>query len=193
MLARDHGGERRHAAGTDVSALHREYASFVSGFVQRLGVSAADAPDLVQEVFLLAHEKGGYQPGAASPRTWLANLALGKARNLRRKQSRRAAVAPDSRAVNDAPDTGAVARLDEQLDRRQRLQIVQRALDRLDEDSRIVFMLYELEGERCAAIAAGLGVALGTVHSRLHAARRKFRAAFELENRTPSTTERETR
>ncbi|MEM7157754.1 MAG: RNA polymerase sigma factor [Myxococcota bacterium] len=165
-----------------MSALHREYATFVSGFVQRLGVRATDVPDLVQEVFLLAHEKGGYREGAASPRTWLANLAVGKVRNLRRKQSRRSAVAPDSRAVNDAPDLGAVARLDEQLDRRQRLQIVQRALDRLDEDSRIVFMLYELEGERCAAIAAGLGIALGTVHSRLHGARRKFKAAFEQEN-----------
>jgi len=34
---------------------------------------------------------------------------------------------------------------------------VQRALNGLDEDKRAAFVLYELEGESCAAIAAGLG------------------------------------
>ena len=40
-------------------------------------------------------------------------------------------------------------------------------------------MLHQLEGESCASIAAGLGVPVGTVYSRLHGARKAFRAKYE--------------
>ena len=38
----------------------------------------------------------------------------------------------------------------------------------------IVFILFELEGESCDSIAAGLGIPIGTVYSRLHKARKLF-------------------
>lgn len=180
QLAKDQRERDGAGSDVDVAALHRDYARFVAGFVQRLGVAPSEVADLVQDVFLRAHAKGGYRAGAASPRTWLANLALGEVRNLARKRSRRAQVTTlDSRAIERAPARAEDDHLDAQLDRRRRLALVQRALDSLDEDSRVVFMLFELEGERCAAIAAGLGIPLGTVHSRLHGARRKFASAIE--------------
>ena len=52
---------------------------------------------------------------------------------------------------------------------------LQSALNEMDEPHRAVFILFELEGESCEAIAAGLGVPVGTVHSRLHSARKAFR------------------
>jgi RNA polymerase sigma-70 factor (ECF subfamily) len=54
---------------------------------------------------------------------------------------------------------------------------VQRALDTLDLEHRAVFVLFELAGESCEEIAAALRISLGTVHSRLHAARIKFKKA----------------
>jgi RNA polymerase sigma-70 factor (ECF subfamily) len=45
----------------------------------------------------------------------------------------------------------------------------------MDAGHRAVFILFELEGESCESIAAGLEVPIGTVYSRLHAARRAFR------------------
>jgi RNA polymerase sigma-70 factor (ECF subfamily) len=45
----------------------------------------------------------------------------------------------------------------------------------MDPPHRACFILFELEGESCESIAAGLNVPVGTVHSRLHAARRAFR------------------
>jgi RNA polymerase sigma-70 factor (ECF subfamily) len=39
-------------------------------------------------------------------------------------------------------------------------------------------VLFEIEGESCDDIAAGLGIPVGTVYSRLHAARRDFQKAF---------------
>nr|WP_276603309.1 sigma factor-like helix-turn-helix DNA-binding protein [Nannocystis pusilla] len=54
---------------------------------------------------------------------------------------------------------------------------VQQALDTLEEGKRAVFILFELEGESCEAIAAGLGIPIGTVYSRLHKARKLFMEA----------------
>jgi len=52
---------------------------------------------------------------------------------------------------------------------------LQAALDTMEPGHRAVFILFELEGEPCDSIAAGLGLPVGTVYSRLHAARRAFR------------------
>jgi len=142
-------------------------------------VSQADCQDLVQDVFLIAHRKGGYVAGPAQPATWLANIALGEVRNLRRKRGRRKSVSSDSRSVELAPEPSGASDPEGRVSCRSELDRVKSALDRLDEDKRVVFMLFEIEGESCAAIATGLGIPTGTVYSRLHAARRAFRVAFE--------------
>ena len=54
------------------------------------------------------------------------------------------------------------------------LSRVQTALETLSPEKRAVFVLFELEGESCDIIAQGLGIPVGTVYSRLHAARREF-------------------
>ena len=65
----------------------------------------------------------------------------------------------------------------------------QQGLDTLTPEKRTVFILYELEGESCDAIAAGLGIPVGTVYSRLHSARRDFaRAHDRLVEDTPSAS-----
>jgi RNA polymerase sigma-70 factor (ECF subfamily) len=57
---------------------------------------------------------------------------------------------------------------------------LQSALDAMDPAHSAVFILFEIEAESCESIAAGLGVPVGTVHSRLHAARRAFRKSAAL-------------
>ena len=49
-----------------------------------------------------------------------------------------------------------------------------------------VFVLFELDGEPCDAIAAGLGVPLSTVYSRLHEARKELKAAFARLTKEPA-------
>ena len=66
----------------------------------------------------------------------------------------------------------------EALELRRALERVQRALDTLDIDHRATFVLYELEGQSCEAIAASFGVPIGTVYSRLHHARKRFTGAY---------------
>lgn len=154
--------------------LFRQHAPWVGRFLSRLGAEPAHVEDLVQEVFLVAHRKGGYIPGAASPKTWLADIAqyvkstANRAKRRRREQSDEGALAA---AVHHSASPHDLA------DTREGLARIQGFLNNLSEEQRTVFVLFELEP--LAAIAAGLGVPLGTVCSRLDTARQSIRQAYE--------------
>jgi RNA polymerase sigma-70 factor (ECF subfamily) len=160
---------------TDCETLFRHHGRFVASFLYRLGVRGADLDDAVQEVFLTAHRKGGYRPGPASPTTFLARLALEANVSRRRRQGRWETARSDEAAL------AALGRMpgdpSQELARKQAALRLQAALEAMDPPHRAVFILFELEGESCESIAAGLGVPVGTVYSRLHAARRDFRAS----------------
>jgi RNA polymerase sigma-70 factor, ECF subfamily len=156
--------------------LFRQHAPWVARFLSRLGAEPSNVEDLVQEVFLVAHRKGGYIPGAASPKTWLADIAqyvkstASRTKRRRREQADEGALAS---AIHHSASPYDLAASSEGLTR------VQGFLDRLSEDQRTVFILFELEREPLTAIAAGLGVPLGTVCSRLDTARQSIRRAYE--------------
>ncbi|MEQ8459144.1 MAG: sigma-70 family RNA polymerase sigma factor [Sandaracinaceae bacterium] len=155
--------------------LYRAHAPFVAGFLLRLGVPRGEMDDVVQDVFVVAHRKGGFTPGAAKPTTWLAEIALRVWSNRKRAKRRRPAE-PGGDLALDA--VSAAASPEQALATQRSLERAQRCLDGLDLDHRAVFVLFELEGERCADIAAALGVPVGTVHRRLHTARARFKAAY---------------
>lgn len=157
----------------DSATLFQRYAQFVAGFLFRLGARNADLEDLVQDVFVTAHRKGGYQAGAASPTTFLARLCLEARLSSKRRNQRWLLAHGDELAAQlsgnetDTPEHS--------LATQQAALRMQQALDAMDPGTRAVFVLYELEGQDCDAIAAGLEVKVGTVYSRLHAARKAFR------------------
>jgi RNA polymerase sigma-70 factor (ECF subfamily) len=156
--------------------LFRQHAPWIARFLARLGAEPSSVEDMVQDVFLVAHRKGGYIPGAASPKTWLADIAQHvKSTANRTRRRRREQVDPGAlaSAVHRSPSPYEIAASTEGLAR------VQGFLDQLSEDQRAVFILFELEHEPLVAIAAGLGVPLGTVCSRLDNARQSIRRAYK--------------
>lgn len=162
------------ALGAEV--LFRRHASFVASFVFRLGARGAQVDDLVQDVFLLAHGRGGYRPGPASPTTFLARLALEAAQAMRRRDQRFALAHSEPfalAALGSAQETPSDALLLQRA-----AHDLQGALEAIEPDRRAVFILFELHGESCDAIAAAFDVKVGTVYSRLHAARKEFRAGL---------------
>lgn len=161
----------------DAETLFRRHADFVANFLHRLGAPALDIDDLVQEVFLVAHRREGFvQRGAARPTTWLAEIAI-RVASVNRRRKRRSREDPDTAVIGSIEsDDVSVVRV---VETNEAMRRVQRALDGLDEEKRAAFILYELEGESCAAIAAGLGIPVGTVYSRLHKARKEFMKAHE--------------
>ncbi len=155
----------------DAARLFRDHAQFVASFVVRLGMRREEVDDIVQEVFLVAHRRGGFVPGAARPTTWLAEIALRVSSSTRRRL-RRSREDPDVQTLADAVSSARSP--GEQAETAEALRRVQQALEVLDETKRAVFILFELEGESCESIAAGLGIPVGTVYSRLHKARKLF-------------------
>ncbi|MEM7159390.1 MAG: RNA polymerase sigma factor [Myxococcota bacterium] len=171
----------------DAEALYRAHADFVARFLMRLGARGQDVPDLIQEVFLVAHRRGGFVPDRAKPTTWLAEISF-RVFSDRRKKSRRKLEDFDTESVIMAPSQASSPA--ERTEKRQALARVQTALNTLTPEKRAVFILYELEGESCDVIAQGLGIPVGTVYSRLHSARREFARVHErLVEETPSARE----
>ncbi len=159
----------------DAEELFRRHAPFVAKFLVRIGGRREDVADLVQEVFLIAHKLGGWAPGPAQPTTWLAEIAVRVASGERRRTTRR-----EARVELDAVDVRDEAA--SPLDRAaasESLNRVERALAKLSMDQRAVFVLFELDGQSSEEIAAGLGIPVGTVYSRLHKARSEFKKAYD--------------
>ena len=161
----------------DSAELFRRYAPFVANFLARMGVARSDVDDLVQEVFLVAHRGGGYAPGPAKPTTYLASIAFRAATTHRRKRQTRSFVRLADEVVSSAGDERHSPERD--ADQKRQLALLDRALDALDQDKRVVFVMAELQGESVVAIAQVLGIPVDTAYSRLRAARRIFREAAE--------------
>lgn len=178
-------GRSLEGATIDAEALYRDHAPFVAGFLVRLGAPRDQMPDLLQEVFLIAHQRGGFAPGPARPTTWLAEIAFRVCANAKRARAR--AKQRQAEEVDPAQSATALPSPEVQYETAEAAQRLQRCLDELDDEHRVVLVLYELYEESCADIAAALSLPVGTVHSRLHTARKKVRARYErLAGRSPS-------
>jgi RNA polymerase sigma-70 factor (ECF subfamily) len=164
-----------HPIPLSADALFRAHATFVALFLARLGARRDDVEDLVQEVFLVAHLRGGYVEASARPTTWLAEIALRILQNARRA-GRRSRLENDDLAIAAAVETGAGP--DGRAEGAEELALVQLALDDLKREERALFVLHEIEGQACSAIATDLGIPIGTVYSRLNAARAAFLKAY---------------
>ncbi|HKP55841.1 MAG TPA: RNA polymerase sigma factor [Polyangiales bacterium] len=157
------------AAPIDAEALYRAHASFVASFLRHMGAQESDLDDHVQDVFVIAHRKGGYKPGPAAPRTWLASIAFRVVLGRRRTRARRPEAALPIETLTDEARGPA-----ELLETQRSLARVQAALDHLSLEHRAAFVLHEIEGESCESIAAMWEVPIGTVYSRLHHGRKRF-------------------
>jgi RNA polymerase sigma-70 factor (ECF subfamily) len=168
-------------------ALVDQHFSFVWRSVRRLGVPEADADDAVQEVFVVAARKLSHLE-IGREKAFLFSTAVRVAstgRRTRRRHPEDPNDTLDARAVTDEPDAS------ELLELREARALLQEILDQMGVDQRAVFVLAELEDLPVREIAALLGVPLGTVSSRLRAARDAFAqsvkrfAAREIFSRRP--------
>lgn len=148
--------------------------------LQRLGVRPADLEDVFQEVFLVVHKRLHTFDGTSALTTWLFGVCLRVAAAHRRKAWFRREVPADD-SIEDAREAPASERPDEALAARQARALVRQVLDRMDIDKRAVFVMFELDQLPSEEIATILGVPIGTVWSRLHAARKQFERLVERE------------
>jgi RNA polymerase sigma-70 factor (ECF subfamily) len=156
-----------------LSDLVAKYQDFIWRSLRRLGVPHAQVDDATQEVFLVAARRLDDIDGARE-RSFIFGVTMRVASDARRTRAR-ARERADQTAIDSAVSTGPTAErlLGEQQDR----ALLDMALDALDDETRAVFVLFEIEGLTSPEIASLLGIALGTVASRLRRGRERFHAA----------------
>ena len=161
----------------DVGAAYDVHAEFVWRALHRMGVGSEDLADLLQEVFVVVHRRRADYDPERPIRGWLWGIALGLARNHRRRAHRslERLESPAATTIIDDPERA--------LRRQRRRERGQRMLAELDPEKRAVFVMFEVEGLPGREIARLLDVPIGTVHSRLHSARRALAAALEEDER----------
>lgn len=143
-----------------------------------------EAEDVVQEAYVHAYEKLATFRGEASLLTWLTRIVLNEAYGrLRRRHNTvdiavvEAIQADGGRVIafpskfgNEDPAAGAA--------RDQIRIVIERAIEKLPEAFRIVFVMREIEGCTVEETATSLQLRPETVKTRLHRARRQLRAAL---------------
>jgi RNA polymerase sigma-70 factor, ECF subfamily len=163
-----------HAVRPSLAELYAAHADFAWRCLQRLGVPAADLQDALQEVFVAAHSKlRDFDPNRALATTWLFGICSNVARNVRRRVRRHA------RPFEFDAQDGRSSNPEEELQRARARSRLLAILEDLSPPLRATFVMFEIEGKSCAEISELTGAPLGTVHSRLHKARSRFRALLE--------------
>ncbi len=138
-----------------------------------------EALDLSQEVFLRVFRTIHRFRGQSSLRTWIYRIALNQARNRHRfwrRRHRGDQVSLDQHIADHGElRSNGESGPDRLLAQKQLAERLQHALDDLPFDQRSVVVLREIDGLSYEEIAFSLGVAVGTVKSRLTRARHALR------------------
>ncbi len=161
-----------HDGPLDLETVYLEHVAVVWRFLRSMGVRESDVEDVCQEVFVVVHRNLAGFDGRNPLSTWLYAICFRTASSYRRKASFRRELVTD-----ELPEPPQEPEQTEAVARQQARRLLARVLDELDEEKRAVFVLYEIEEQPMAEVAAALGCPLQTAYSRLHAARHHVEAA----------------
>lgn len=155
--------ERIRAGDADAfAALYRENAPRLQGFLQVLTRSTAAAEDVMQETFAqMWHSPNGFQPERGSLRAYLFGIGRKRAAEWRRKHG---------------PSSGASATTEPFVaGKNETLTAISDAFARLSSEQQSLLWLREVEGHSYDELAEIVDIPVGTVRSRLFAAREELR------------------
>jgi RNA polymerase sigma-70 factor (ECF subfamily) len=169
VVARCQEGERE-----AFEILLRRYRDRTFNLALSLLDSRDDAEDATQEAFTQAFGSIGSFRGQSQFWTWLYRIALNIC--LHRKRRAKPCESLDD-AKGDENDTGA----SDARDAVEAKMMVESTLRTLPETLRVVLILREMHDLSYEEIASVLGIPIGTVRSRLSAARAQFKKAWHAE------------
>jgi RNA polymerase sigma-70 factor (ECF subfamily) len=150
-------------------------------YIHRLALSILDdlheADDVAQETFIAAHNSLAGFRNESTHKTWLSSIAINTCLGKLRKRKIRQALSNTLHAFHllmNQPASPEQLAIKNETD-----QFIWQAVDRLDEKHRIPVILHyvhELNGPEIANI---LHISQGTVHSRLHYARKQLQTQLD--------------
>jgi RNA polymerase sigma-70 factor (ECF subfamily) len=147
--------------------IYRRHSPSLYSLTCRMVGDRAEAEDLLQEIFLQAHNKLSSFEGRAAFGTWLYRLAVNRCLDhLRSAARQRQSV---TKSLDESPElVVAQETTGHRLD-------LESAILQLPSSYRSAFLLYDVEGLGHREVADILGVAEGTSKSLVHKARFKLR------------------
>ncbi len=152
--------------------LYRQHAGRLYSLAIRMLGNAADAEDMLQDIFLSAHRKLDSFRGDSALGTWLYRLAMNQILDHVRSRAARTGQLTDG--LDDATvlaDASGHRLADRAIDRID----LERALGELPEGCRAAFLLHDVEGLEHREVSEVLGIAEGTSKSQVHKARLRLR------------------
>jgi RNA polymerase sigma-70 factor, ECF subfamily len=149
--------------------LYRQHSTRLYNLAFRMVGNAADAEDLLQDIFLTVYRKLESFRGASALSTWLYRLGMNVCLDRLRSKAARQDQATDTldERLGNAPGGASltgISRID-----------LERAIQSLPEGSRAAFLLHDVEGFDHTEVGQILGVAEGTSKSQVHKARLRIR------------------
>jgi len=152
--------------------LYRMHVDKVYGLCLRMTGNRSEADDCTQEAFIQAWNKLDRFRGDSAFSTWLhriaVNAVLGRMRKSKREQDRIQAAAEVSSSPLATGDSG-------------KLRDLSKAVDRLPEGARHVFVLSAIYGYSHEEAGNMLGIAVGTSKAQLHRAKKLLKEQLEKE------------
>jgi RNA polymerase sigma-70 factor (ECF subfamily) len=149
-----------------LAEVFREHAQAVSDAAFRITRSRDEAEDVVQDVFVALPEALRSYSATGTLGAWIRRLATRTALLRLRHEKRR------SRWQRQSAKEGPRQAMPDAVEARITLD---RVLDRMPEEQRVVYVLKEMEGHSHADIARLLGITRAASEVRLHRARRFLR------------------
>jgi RNA polymerase sigma-70 factor (ECF subfamily) len=139
-----------------------------------------EALDLSQEVFLRVFRTIHGFRGQSALRTWIYRIVVNQARNRqrwwrRRHRGQQVSLDDHLRDHGDFPEQNDLESPDRLLSRKELAERIRTALDELPFDQKTALVLREIDGLSYEEIGFSLGIAVGTVKSRLARAREALR------------------
>ena len=163
-------------------------------FLYRLVGDRQAAEDVFQEAWVQVHLSAATFDRERALRPWLFTIAANKGRDYLRKKVRRQTVDLSAPVRSDASGSATFIDLmevdvpapDEAMQGAERDAMVQRAMQDMSPQLREILLLAYFQRLSYAQIAEDLGIPLGTVKSRLHAAVASFAQRFRQINKGAS-------
>lgn len=146
----------------------RRYYPSVLRFLSTLCANPADAEELTQEAFVKAMGSLRRFRGESGLRTWLHRIAFYEYTHRRRRE--RPTLPLPEEATSQLFEANSLLAID-----------LERALRCVPEDQRAAFVLCDIQELTMEEAADVLSIPVGTVKSRLHAARKRLQALLESE------------
>jgi RNA polymerase sigma-70 factor, ECF subfamily len=160
------------ASGATFLAIYDEWFEHVLRWTRALGAPDAEREDITQEVFLIVRRRLGAFDGA-HPAAWLYQITRRQVRDFRRRAwIKNVFTREHTDAVNTIPDDREGPAM--ALERKQRRHILHQILNKMNDDRRAAFLLFEIDGLSGEEIARIQGVSVNTVWKRLFLARKEF-------------------